>query len=129
MKKINPSIVFLNFILILSTNIYLFAQKVDLANKIEYKSSEEQVLDNNALSMDLLEIKNASTKKKKKRKISKKTNSTGTVSNLLLSGNKLRYRKKRENNKCFETVVNCEDKNDGKSTVSESKNKTLIPKQ
>lgn len=129
MKKINPSIVFLNFILILSTNVYLFAQKVDLTNKIEYKSSEEQVLDNNALSMDLLEIKNASTKKKKKRKISKKTNSTGTVSNLLLSGNKLRYRKKRENNKCFETVVNCEDKNDGKSTVSDSKNKSLIPKQ
>ncbi|PQJ23246.1 hypothetical protein [Tenacibaculum sp. SG-28] len=68
MKKINPSIVFLNFILILSTNIYLFAQKVDLANKIEYKSSEEQVLDNNALSMDLLEIKNASTKKRKSEK-------------------------------------------------------------
>ncbi len=128
MKKINPRIVFLILILILSSNIYLFAQKVDLDNKVEYKPSEEQVLDDNSLSIDLLEIKKSSSKKKK-RKISKKTKSLGTVNNLLLNGNKLRFRKKRENNKCFETVVNCEDKNNRKNKVEEPKDKAVNIKQ
>ncbi len=127
MKKINPRIVFLILILILSSNIYLFAQKVDLDNKVEYKPSEEQVLDDNSLSIDLLEIKKSSSKKKK-RKISKRTKSLGTV-NLLLNGNNLRFRKKRENNKCFETVVNCEDKNNRKNKVEEPKDKAVNIKQ
>lgn len=128
MKKINSRIVFLVFILIFSSNIHLFAQKVDLDNKVEYKPSEEQVHDNNSLSIDLLEIKKASSKKQK-RKIYKKTKAIGSVNNLLLSGNKLRYRKKRDTNKCLETVVNCEDKNDDKNEVEKPKEKPSNLKQ
>ncbi len=97
----------------LSTSM-LYSQQVDVRNGVEYMNDKNEVEDSNSLSMDLItSVKDVKTKKQfKKPKRSAKKVSAEDIENLLDRGT-LRYRKKRDSNKCFEEIIeDCEAKDE-----------------
>ncbi len=101
------SFTFCLFLSTLSTN----AQQVVVQNGVEYMTDKEEIEDENTLSLDLVStVKKTENKTSLKKKAAQRNVSASDVEKMLSRGNSIRYRKKRNSEKCFEETVNECDK-------------------
>ncbi len=110
-----------NLLLVVSLVLYtvfnttsLNAQQVIIENGVEYMTDKEDIDDGNSLSLDLVtSVKKAGKNTSKKKANVKRNVSASDVEKMLnRGGNNLRFRKKRNSEKCFEETVDECDKKD-----------------
>ena len=88
------------FIISLIASATMFSQQVVIENNIERISGNEYINDGNALSSDLVRAA-SSTQKSKKKKSEANPMTVEEASEILREGGGLRFRKKRNSDKCF----------------------------